>query len=185
MLNEACASRRPKIGQETEHAIVILLGYRLIGIQALGPHINSGSGTLRNRVERALHLGLTAFVSTLLVNLDRRVTENSLLAEAVRTMAQEDFSDTDGHSGSVVLLWLLFLGSMSVLKPENDDSWLLPRVKGIVQDLGLEKWQDVERVVGNLPWLGALYNKRAEALWIRAVSRFRVLPEAFSYGVLL
>jgi hypothetical protein len=96
-----------KLDGYTFHDILILIGYRLIQICPLsGPRPAS-------HLEGTLHLGLTAFMTTFMLGLGRKVPEFTLLSQLTRSAAQEHF-DEDEESQEV-LLWMLFIGKPSVL----------------------------------------------------------------------
>ena len=155
------AEHKKKLDGYTFHDILILMGYRLIHISPLlGPRLAS-------RIENALHLGLTAFMTTFLLGLGLTVPEFPLLSKLARSAAQGNFDED--KENQEVLLWVFFIGRASIFR-EADDVWLIPRVTGTMLALGLHTWEDLSRTLSKFPWVSALHNKPGQTLWHRSRS---------------
>lgn len=161
LLNDANAGQLPKLDNYIFHDTILLLGYRLVHVSPLGgPRPPS-------RLGNAVHLGLTAFVTTFLRKLDRTIPDIPLLSELVRSLAQEHFDDDQEYQE--VLLWLLFIGRASIFK-EPDDVWLIPKTAQTMHALGLHTWEDVSRTLAIFPWVNALHDPAGQALWHKSSS---------------
>ncbi|OKL61371.1 hypothetical protein UA08_03704 [Talaromyces atroroseus] len=152
-INYASTTKLTKLNPYAFNATIIFLGYRVLEISSL-----SMSCQL-SQIENAVHLGIAMFVTTFMNKLDRRMPDMPFLAESLRSLVKCSF-DNDKS----VLLWILLLGEVSVLTYDDRD-WLLPMVAQVAQELDLVTWGDVLTVLSKLPWIYALYNKPAQALW--------------------
>jgi hypothetical protein len=97
LLNDASARHRPKLKSYTYHDTLLLLGYRLIQISPLG-----GPRPI-NRLENAVHLGLTMFLMTFLRGLDRKIEEIPILSELSRSASQEEHLGNELENQEVLL----------------------------------------------------------------------------------
>lgn len=148
-LNDATANRRPKVDGHKFHRTLLRLGYRLVQFCPLG-----GTRPYDN-LENAIHLGLTAFVVTFLVGLDRKIVYMPLLSELVRSATLQALLDEEENE---VLLWLLFVSGTSIFK-STDDEWLLPKIKQKMAILDLRTWEDVGRMLARYPWVNVAHDK--------------------------
>jgi len=148
LLNDAGAGHRPKINCYTFHETLILLGYQIVDLSPLG------GPRPKNRLENAVHLGLTAFILTFMRGLDHKIIDAPLLYNAARIAAQESFDDEENQE---VLLWLLFIGGASIFT-QLDDIWLIVKTKAIMQTLGLHTWRDVSQTLAKFPWVSAVHD---------------------------
>lgn len=89
-LNDAVASSTSKVNLYTFNANIILLGYRIISISSL-----SQSHQL-TRIENAIHLGLSIFVTTFMNGLDRKIPRMPFMSELLRALIK--FGLQDDHS---------------------------------------------------------------------------------------
>ncbi|BCS26452.1 uncharacterized protein APUU_51163S [Aspergillus puulaauensis] len=164
MLNEAGAGQRQKLGADEFHHTILLLGYSLLHISPLRSSSESDSDPAPNMsiLEQAIHLGLIAFLVSFLRGLDQRISDKPLLSHRLR-LAIKDLS-LRGEKGQgsnavkCVLLWTLFIGSVAVFKP-SDDEWLIPTTRTAMQALDLSTWEDVRQVVAAFPWVNALHDR--------------------------
>ncbi|RDW60302.1 hypothetical protein BP5796_11908 [Coleophoma crateriformis] len=150
LLNDASAGYRPKVHGYTFQDAFLQLGYRIVDISPLGGPRPS------NRLENAVHLGLTAFFITLFCGLDYKMMKSPLLNDLARSAAQEPF-DGD-QENQEVLLWLLFIGGAAVFR-QPDDAWLTPKTIHTMQALDLHTWDDVRQMLAKFPWVTAIHDK--------------------------
>lgn len=159
LLNETTVGHRPKLDGRSFHGTLVLIGYRLVSLYPLAETRPT------NRLENAIHLGLVAFIVTLLRGLDRRIMETPILSELARSVAQEPFDNE--QENQEVLLWLLFIGGASIFKPPVD-AWLISKTVQAMHSLGLHSWEDICQVLAKFPWVWALHNKAGK--WHRPTS---------------
>jgi hypothetical protein len=192
------AASTPSPGQHTGklpssavHETFILLAYRL---QAISPLVSaSGRGTNTNynslypavvdaesTVERAVCLGLTAFVASFFWgggcgNLPR---SGSLrwIEDGVRGVFSSGKANMQGgyDEGGVgdgrreVMLWMLFVGvAAGVFGGGDMEQWVVSRTGEVVQSLGLRDWESVARVLETFPWIEVLHGRKGRAHWER------------------
>ena len=166
LLNDTSTGKLPKLDGRIFHVTMVLVGYRLVRISPLG------GVRLPDSVSTAVHLGLVAFLTTFLRQLDRRIPEIQLLYQLFRPLVQQytdDSKDGDERENQMVLLWLLFIGEAAVFK-QPDDEWLLPKAARTIDALGLDTWDDANKLLTTLPWVNIVHNCPGEALWHRSVS---------------
>ncbi|RDW84262.1 hypothetical protein BP6252_01852 [Coleophoma cylindrospora] len=150
LLNDASAGYRPKVQGYAYHDALLQLGYRLVNMSPLGGPRPS------NRLENAVHLGLTAFFITLFCGLDYKMIKSPLLNDLASSAAQEPF-DGD-QENQEVLLWLLFIGGASVFK-QPDDAWLTPKTTQTMKNLDLHTWEDARQILVRFPWVSVIHDK--------------------------
>jgi hypothetical protein len=136
---------------------IVSLGYRLISFHAIG----SPSPQLENKVDRAVHIGLTVFLTTLFLRRgDRCFLRYKPVAKhltcVVDTGLDEEHND--------LMLWLLFIGGVSVLG-DLDTTWLSMRMRHAAQSLNLTSWKGIQLCLVQFPWINVLHNEAGEALW--------------------
>ncbi|KAF2493962.1 hypothetical protein BU16DRAFT_562918 [Lophium mytilinum] len=159
LLNDASDGCRSALNSQIFHDTLILLGYRLVRIRPLGgPRSTS---PLINIV----HLGLALFLMTLLRRLDRRIVEIPLLSQLAHSAAKEELEDEE--ESHELLLWVLFIGGVSVFK-QIDDAWLDPKIVRTRDALSLHTWDDVRRTLIKFPWVGAVHDNPGQLLYKRA-----------------
>jgi hypothetical protein len=113
--------------------------------------------------DNALYLGLLALVTTMLFQHGRalRLTYD-LLAEKLRGAIRD--TSTNGPMEETTLLWLLFIGGISVFGP-NDRSWLLLQIKKCLFALKISSWEAALDTIKSLPWIDAIHENRGQELW--------------------
>lgn len=164
MLNEAGAGQRQKLGADEFHHTILLLGYSLLHISPLRSSSESDSTPAPNMgiLEQAIHLGLIAFLVSFLRGLDQRISDKPLLSHrlrlAIKDLSLRDETGQESKAVKCVLLWTLFIGSVAVFKP-SDDEWLIPTARTAMQALDLSTWEDVRQVVAAFPWVNALHDR--------------------------
>jgi hypothetical protein len=194
------AASTPSPGQHTGklpssavHETFILLAYRL---QAISPlvsgrttHTNYNSlypavVDAKSTVERAVCLGLTAFVASFFWgggcgNLPRR---GSLrwIEDGVRGVSSSGEADMQvygeggvGDAGREVMLWMLFVGvAAGVFGGGDMEQWVVSKTGEVVQSLGLRDWESVARVLGRFPWIEVLHGSKGWEHWARSRGLF-------------
>ncbi|KAH7022070.1 hypothetical protein EDB80DRAFT_1270 [Ilyonectria destructans] len=155
-LNDASVGRRPRINGDDLHGFLIVLGYRLVSASSLGrlrfpSHLNA-----------PIQFGLASFLVTFLRGLDRKTIRYPRISTLSWSAAQHNF--TAQREDQEVLLWLLFVGRVSIFT-QTDDSWLIPKVKTTVEALALQSWEDVRRTLAKFPWVDDLHDKAGQSLW--------------------
>lgn len=166
MLNEASLGRRPKIDDYTMQDTVLLLGYRLIHICPLNCEL------LLSHMDKSVHVGLTAFIRTLLVGLDGKFAPNTILTRLVTSIASLEKEPRQNvataNYSEELLLWVLLIAvAASTIGSVADDGWLMPRLDRIASALNLQKVEGVLQVVSKFPWMNALHDKTAHEIWRR------------------
>jgi hypothetical protein len=138
------------------HDVLVLLNSRLVCLSPLaGPRFS-------DYVQDALHLSLSAFMAEFLLQFGRAQVNYPLLSQSFRASCRQEWEES--RDVQELLLWMLFIGKITVLKPE-DDAWLLPRVTLTIRTLGLKTWTDAYRILGKFPWIGPLHDIPGKALW--------------------
>lgn len=158
LLNECESSQRPKLSSFEFHDTLIKFGYQLLAVNSL-----RGSEPL-SPLENLIHLGLAAFMMTLLRGLDRLIPENPLLLDLAR-LAGQSFHGTSSESQET-FLWFLLIGKSSIFG-HWDDEWLLMKMKHVVPTLGLQTWEEMRKIVSVFPWVNSLHNETGEEVWRR------------------
>lgn len=158
LLNEANIGRGSRLNGYTLHNTLLFLGYHLLSLYPLGDF----RPITISPIENAVHLGLTAFVTTFIRGLDGKVPENLLLAGLIRSSVRELVGKVGGCEE--VLLWLMCIGRASVLG-DKDDLWLVRDVNYTMHTLGLRCcWDDVQRMLEKFPWVNVLHDKEGKGL---------------------
>jgi hypothetical protein len=140
----------------TFHNIVLVSGYRLIRISPLG------GPRLLSALENAIHLGLVAFIITFMHGIDRKTPYVPLHSMLLFSTAQVDF---DKEECREALLWTLFMGKASTNGKPDEMAWMVPKIRKIALLLNLDSWEDVSKRLSNFPWVDALHERSAPALW--------------------
>ncbi|KAF7558920.1 hypothetical protein G7046_g5233 [Stylonectria norvegica] len=147
--------RSRKADPDALQEIIISLGYRLVRFHALH------APQLENFTAAAYHIGLVSFITTLFMQHgQRRFFRYSLVAQALKTVIARSMHEED----SVLILWLLFIGGVSVLD-EADHFWLLPRITQVTRSVGIASWPQLRSVLIRFPWIDLLHDVPGEALW--------------------
>ncbi len=146
---------------ESFHSALLLLGYRLIELSPLG-----GLPPTRH-MEQIVHLGLVAFMASLLLGLGRTHPGVPLLVKITRSAAFDHVGE-DIESREL-LLWLLVIGRVTKFS-ELDDLWLVRMTREAVLSLGLETWDDVLSTISKFPWVHCLHDKPGNTLWQATMS---------------
>lgn len=160
-LNDASVGRRPKMNGDELHGFLIVLGYRLVSASSLGRL------RFHSHLNEPIQFGLVSFLVTFLRGLDRKTIRYPRISTLSWSAAQHDF--TGQREDQEVLLWLLFIGRVSIFT-QTDDSWLIPKTKSTVQALALQSWEDARRILAKFPWVDDLHDKAGQTLWHWSIS---------------
>lgn len=120
-----------------------------------------GGPLLESKLDAVYHIGLIAFMTTLFLQFDgRRFLRYTLVSRCLKSVIQRGIFEIDGDS----LLWLLFIGGISVLE-ETDQRWVILQISHMVRLLGIESWVQLRQTLTQLPWIGAIHDGPGKALW--------------------
>ncbi|KAF1979765.1 hypothetical protein BU23DRAFT_496621 [Bimuria novae-zelandiae CBS 107.79] len=134
---------------------VVSVGHRVVQSHPLS------ETPLKDPVEGAYHIGLAAFVTTLMLQFGRRrYLKFSLVGKCLKEAVM--LSLDEEHDG--IVLWLLFLGGISVLG-DMQDAWLGTRIRHILARLGIKGWTEVRRHLVQYPWISAVHDDGGKRLW--------------------
>jgi hypothetical protein len=185
-----------KLPSSAVHETFILLAYRL---QAISPLV---SGRVRHAhtnyvyiypavtdaestVERAVCLGLTAFVASFFWgggcgSLPKRGSLEWIEEGVKGVFSSFGGMDTGGMQGvgsfgggvgegdKEVMLWMLFVGvAAGVLGGGDMDGWVAVKTGEMMRSLGLCDWESVARVLEKFPWIEVLHGRKGRAHWER------------------
>ncbi|MBV36668.1 MAG: hypothetical protein CMP47_14640 [Rickettsiales bacterium] len=144
-----------RMDPHTLQEVVVSVGYRLIRFHPLcGP-------CLEDKLSSAFHIGLTSLLTTLFLRLGgRRFLRYSPVTERLKEVIESGLDEDDRD----LMLWLLFIGRVSVLEGPDQD-WIVPRIRQAVLSLGITSWAGVHRCILQFPWINALHDKAGKALW--------------------
>jgi hypothetical protein len=99
--------------------VTVSLGCRLVGFHELGKL------PLQNWLEAACHIGLVTFISTFFLQIGgRRFLKYGIVTERLKSTIDNRSVQEDSH----VMLWLLFIGGISILAG-LDQVWLLQKYR--------------------------------------------------------
>ncbi|RHZ64512.1 hypothetical protein CDV55_106705 [Aspergillus turcosus] len=156
MLDDATKGVGPRLNSCVFHSDLLVLGYRLVNIYTLG------GCRPKCPIENAIHLGLTAFLVTFLPGLDRRIAHNALLSNLLLNAAQ-GFPD-GGQDIQELLLWMLYIGAASSSHLGAHPTWI-SKSKETIDTLKLMTWEQVQDMLAKYPWVNAVHDTAAKALW--------------------
>lgn len=146
-----------KINASTLQEVVVSSGSQLIRFHPLG------EPPLEDWLEAAIHIGLTAFLTTFVIRSGpRRFLQYQLVGECLNNVARRGLPDEHRD----VLLWLLFVGGISVLSGPGL-GWVAPRISQEAKLLNIATWESVQACFkeASLPWIDALHDEPGIALW--------------------
>lgn len=157
-----------KLELYTFHDIILFFGYGLVQSRPLHqPGLTKG-------FESLLHLGLLAFLITFLGGLGHHANYKSV-TDSLRWTIQAAHDQRDEFQKLV--LWALLLGG-HVLFTEADEYWLLPRLVEVTSMLKLRKWDDVEQIIVQFPWIQSIHGKTAISLWKKSRENYKGFIES-------
>ncbi|CAH0018991.1 unnamed protein product [Clonostachys rhizophaga] len=139
--------------------IIVSVGYRLVQFDSLG------SPPMEGYSNSVYHIGLIAFLTTLFLQTGgKRFLKYYLVARRLRDIVNRGEHEPDKRP----LLWLLFMGGISVLE-ESDRPWLLQRIKETTQLLAIESWTHMQSILCRFPWIHHMHTEPSRHLWELAV----------------
>ena len=153
LLNMDCVRFRfePDMLQE----IIVSIGCRLVAFHPLC------EPQLESRLDSAYHIGLTAFITTLFLQVGRRRFQKyGLVGQHLKLAIEKGLEEEDNS----VMLWLLFVGGISVLEG-GDQAWLHSRIHHVAASLELDSWDMLRQHLLQFPWIISLHDEPGKALW--------------------
>ncbi|KAB5542787.1 hypothetical protein GE09DRAFT_226450 [Coniochaeta sp. 2T2.1] len=142
------------------------IGYRLLRFQPMA------SPFPRTKLESVCHVALTALMTTLFLQIGRRrLLRYGLVGKRLRDVVTGGLGN-DCHD---IMLWLLFLGGISVAR-EDDEEWLLAQIQHTARAGGVQDWKDLHRRLLRFPWIRSLHDTDAERLWYSSLRLATTLP---------
>lgn len=150
-------TKHRKLDPTAYQNLVVDLGYRLLEYKP------PGGEESQNTLQAALHLALTAFMTTFILQFghQRRVRFNDL---AVRLKDALTKPWTCKPENLPFLLWALVVGGISEFG-SREYHWLLPRIKHTADEFGIYNWCSFQRVMLQYPWVKVLHDDSAKRLW--------------------
>jgi hypothetical protein len=140
-------------------ANVISICYRLLDLSSLNAVV------FNSTLDLSCYLGLTAFVVTIMLQFgNRRFLRQQLLEERLRAFLLDGNNFKRNSLDNSLMLWLLFIGRLSVLE-DGDEIWLLPRMAKEIDELGIEDLPGLFEQLTLYPWIDILYNRTVERIW--------------------
>ncbi|KAL4867502.1 hypothetical protein BDV12DRAFT_120242 [Aspergillus spectabilis] len=159
LLNKAERSKYLKLDPLDYTETLLWLLYRLI--EAVPPlHPSTEPGACNGDVSC---LTMLAFMTTLLPEYTRDGPRCPLSSNRLGNVVQDiasEFSD----SNPPLLLWMLFIGGISVLNLK-DHPWLSRLITNTCERLELDTWADIQRRLSQFPWIFALHEAPGRRLW--------------------
>jgi hypothetical protein len=115
---------------------------------------------------RVLHLSLLAFGATVFLQANGVKTRLEHLADQLRlALCSLDYDEPDILSE--IKLWGLFVTGISAVTDE-DDKWLLPRLRSQIQKNGAGTWREVRTTLRNSLWIDSIHDRDGKKLYDRA-----------------
>ncbi|KAF3937522.1 hypothetical protein ABW19_dt0208379 [Dactylella cylindrospora] len=145
-----------KIDAFSFQEILISIFYRLLHCYPLGERMPA------NDAEEACYLALLASLSTMFVRFEHSKISYQLLTDKLRVaiLGLAGSTSTDAST----LLWLLFVGRVSVFSL-SDDTWLLPQIKKCLFALNVNSWQETRAQLTKFPWIRYFHDKSGYEVW--------------------
>lgn len=155
-------STPPQLDPADFEDALISLAYRLLHLRPLN------SNAMESTVEHAYHLGAVALLWTIMFESGRlHRNPYTLLAESTRKAV--DALIAAGTDATPFILWLLFVGGISVLSFQDSD-WLYARIRCCTAVLDLGDWQSARKLLEQFPWINITHDKPAQRLWHAVMS---------------
>jgi hypothetical protein len=135
--------------------VIISVGYRLL-------RLHTFDGTyLEDKLESVCHIALTAFMTTLFLQIGRRrFLQYRLVGGCLNEVVNRGLDNADQE----LMLWLLFVGGISVV-PEEDEHWLCTSIQQVARRRGIEDWTEMHRCLRQFPWIGSVHDESGKQLW--------------------
>lgn len=146
-----------KLGPFEFQEIWVSVSYRLLRRHPL-------VGSRHDKVnDNAWLFGLLALISTFLFRTRRSKRQAyDLLAEMLHDAIERVLDD--GSMDSSTILWLLFVGGISVLGL-SDRTWLHSHIKTCLINLNLDKWETTRNEIKKFPWIDITHDRLGQELW--------------------
>ncbi|KAK9802174.1 hypothetical protein AB5N19_07982 [Seiridium cardinale] len=113
------------------------------------------------------HIGLTIFMMTLFLQHDgRRIWHYPIVSHRFRDVVSYKIPGSDGNDYAYdsLNLWAMLIGGIWVL-PDDDGYWLQPKLQALSRRLEIKDFDGVLDRINNLPWINALHDGPARAIW--------------------
>jgi hypothetical protein len=154
-------SRLNKLTPQVYQDLLLDLCYRLLESSPLdGPRPV-------DPLENAVHIGLTAFVSTFIIFFGRRRRICFSALSACLSQAIQNQSWTFEDSNQEFLLWLSVISGITIFNQE-DRLWLLPMIRHTALMLGIQSWEALQSLLLEYPWVRILHSDASKELWNEA-----------------
>lgn len=150
-----CLPPGQKINVTTFSELVLSVSSRLVRFHSLS------DPPLESATEAAYHIGLTIFMMSTFLQHDRR---RIIAYEFVSTHLKDIIDRGTEALGKGLALWLTFLGGIWVLG-DPDTFWLRQRVRGLVERLEINSWEEVQSLVSQFPWIRPFHDKVGLEVW--------------------
>ena len=150
LINYAVETAR-KIPQETLLNTMAAVMYRLL-------HMRFASGSL----DEAVRLALSAFCSHIFLRWSNIILPLHHLSSEYRTCLKDQ--NTLQRIPTRVQLWLLVVGSMTVLSSE-EDAWLKPRLGLMVDSCGARSWSEAQTILKSFQWIDFVNDEQGLAIY--------------------
>jgi hypothetical protein len=156
ILNNA-TTEMAKLDPTVYQELVLDLVYRLLELSSVTESI------FESCVERACHLGMITFLTTLLFRFDRlhHIQYAKLLAKLSKTLQMPNFVNGVAQD---IHLWLLMVAGITI-PGETLADWYSAQLAVCLEHLGVESWEDARGLLQKLPWVRVVHNRRACAMW--------------------
>ncbi|KAI0537239.1 hypothetical protein GGR58DRAFT_502346 [Xylaria digitata] len=151
------ASRERKLEPTVFQTTLIYVGYRLLETRLLHHGFRVGT-TFDNLVQ----LAMIGFQNTFCFGIGRKLLTFPLVIEQFRSAARI-ISESTGPR-QMVVFWALLMGKVSALTL-GDDSWLVPKLKTLANELGFRTWPEVSSALRAFPWVKASHEAQGEEFW--------------------
>ncbi|KAI1290605.1 hypothetical protein F5Y03DRAFT_378096 [Xylaria venustula] len=160
------ASREEKLDSMTYQCTLLYIGYRLLETKPA----HSNSEAIKSRTLDSLVLSaLTGFQNTFCFGIGRKLMAFPRVIDRFRSVSQNIRADT--QSQQMVVLWSLLMGRVSALVQDEDDEWLIPKMKSLADVMGLRAWVDVSGLLVGFPWVRVAHEIQGREFWDAKIAR--------------
>ncbi|KAI1439211.1 hypothetical protein GGR50DRAFT_635445 [Xylaria sp. CBS 124048] len=156
------ATSTPRLIPEAYHNTLIYACYRLLEVKPSSKSYHADAS-----FNIVLHLAMIGFQNTFCYTVGGKLIEFALSTQRFRSTAQ--IISGGSKTREMVMLWALLMGRISFLRDE-DDVWLVPKLKTFAENLGLHTWAEVSNALDPFPWVKkAMHEVRGAQFWNRTV----------------
>jgi hypothetical protein len=135
--------------------VMVSVGHRLIRFHPLC------EPQLENEVESAYHIGLIVFVTTLYIQRGRRrFLKYRLVGKCLIETINRSLDEENGD----LMLWLLFLGAISVLQ-DLDRNFLVDKIQKVMLSVHISTWEAVHKSLLRFPWIRTIHDEPGKEFW--------------------